>query len=162
GCVRSKFLRGGGQLAIPITTQHRQRTIDQVAESVCQLRIVTRGKTGVGPVTVRSYFEFPHDVKAKCIHAPLVDYSNWVDDVAGGLAQLLIVLLPPAVRHDFFREGQAHRLEHDWPEHRMEFQNVFANQVDVGRPKFGTIRAFAEYLVYHRIPKRGRNAYIIH
>ncbi len=75
-------------------------------------------------------------VKAERVHAPFVNDRDRVNDVAGALAHLLAVLLPPAVDENLFRQRQAHRLEHDRPIDGVKFQDVLADDVNVRGPEF--------------------------
>ena len=143
---RAGFVRGlrggGGQFvvlrrhdAVAIALEHRERAVDEIAQAVGEFGVVTRLETGVGPVAVRADVEFAQNVKTKGVQAPFVDDRNGVNDVAGALADFRAVLLPPAVDENLFRQRQAHRLEHDRPEDGVKFQNVLADDVDVGGPQ---------------------------
>src|SRR6185437_6357872 len=76
------------------------------------------------------------DVVAKRVHTPFINDGNRVHDVAGGLAYFLTILLPPSVNKQLLGQGKAHRLEHDRPINRVEFQNVLADDVNIRRPEF--------------------------
>src|ERR1017187_289326 len=134
-CVRREFIRARGHDAVAITLEHRERAVDEIAEAVREFGLITRAKTGVGPVAVRPDVKFTQDVKTKSVQAPFVDDRNRVNDVAGALGDFGPVLLPPAVDEDLFRQRQAHRLEHDRPIDRVKFYNVLADDMNVRRPK---------------------------
>ena len=82
----------------------------------------------------------PDSVAREALRLIGSDPENWVPDrdgidhIAGALAQFFAVLLPPAVSEDLLRLWQAHGLEHDWPIDAVEFEYVFADDVDVRRP----------------------------
>ena len=97
--------------------------------------LVTRFKTGVGPIAIRADGEFAHDIEAEGIESPFVDDGDGIDDVAGAFAEFLAFLLPPAVDENLFGQRQAHGLEHDGPVNGVEFHDVLADDVDVRRPR---------------------------
>src|ERR1017187_2981832 len=133
--VRRQFVRARGHDAVAIALEHRERAVDQIAEAVREFGLITRAKTGVGPVAVRPDVEFAQDVKTKRVQPPFVDDRNRVNDVASALGDFGAVLLPPAVDENLFRQRQAHRLEHDRPIDRMKFYNVLSDDMNVRRPK---------------------------
>src|ERR1041384_1826418 len=131
-----------GDQAIAVTLEHRERTVDEVAQTVGEFGVVTRLKAGVGPVAIGADVEFTDDVEAEGVEAPFIDDREGIDDVARALADLGAVLLPPAVDEELFGQRQAHRLEHDGPEHRVELENVLADDVQVGGPE-GELRVWS-------------------
>ena len=138
--VDREFIGSRLKRAASITVEHRERSVDEVAQAVGQLRGVAGLKTFVGPVAVRTDVQFAHDIVAKRIDAPLVDDLDGIDDVAGGLAHLLAVLLPPTMHKHLLGQRQLHGLEHDRPIDGVKLENVLADDVNVRRPKRWRIR----------------------
>jgi hypothetical protein len=131
-----EFVGAGGDDAVAVALEHRERAIDEVAEAIGQFGGVTGSESGVGPIAVGADIEFADDVIAEGIGAPFVDDGDGIDDVAGAFAHALAVLLPPAVGEDFFGEGEAHGFEHDGPIDGVEFEDILAEDLDVGGPEF--------------------------
>ena len=130
-----EFVRDGGNDSFAVAVEHRERTIEKIAEAVGEFGAVTRGETGVGPIAVGTDIEFAGDVIAERIEAPFLNDGDGVDDVAGGFADFLAVLLPPAVDEELFGEREAHCFEHDRPIDGVEFEDVFADDVNFRGPE---------------------------
>jgi hypothetical protein len=130
-----EFVRDGGDFSVAIAIEHREGTVHEIAEAVGEFGAVAGGEAGVGPVAVGADIEFARDVIAECVEAPFLNDGDGIDNVAGGFADFLAVLLPPTVNEQLFRQGEAHGFEHDRPIDRMEFENILADDVDVGGPK---------------------------
>ena len=156
-----------GHNAIPIALQHRQGTIDQVAQAVGEFGSVARLETGVSPVSVRADIQLAQDIKPERIHAPFIDHSNRIHHVTGAFAHAFAIFLPPAVHENLFWQRKAHRFEHDRPINRVELQNILADDMKVAGPqgKVRSARCRVRSVQGRRnrfIAVRGRNADVIH
>ena len=140
-----------GDDARAVLVEHVDRAVEEVAEPVGEFGVVPRAEAVVGPVAIGSDGEFADDVVTEGVEAPLVDDADGVDNVAGGLGELLSVLLPPAVGEHLLRERDSGGMEHDGPVDGVELDDVLADDVDVGRPEFGAVRGTRRV----PIPERG-------
>ena len=133
--VRRQFVGQWRHQAVAITLEHRERAVYKVAQTIGQLSRITRTKAGIGPVPVGADVQFAQHVKAEGVHTPLVNDGDGVNDVAGALAQLLPILLPPTMNENLFGQGQPHGLKHHRPIDGVKLQDVLADDVDICRPQ---------------------------
>src|SRR5690554_5160677 len=102
--------------------------------------MVPGGECGIGPVSVRADIKFPDDEVAERIETPFIDHDEGIDHVAGGLAEFLAILLPPAMRENLTRERQSRGSQHDRPVNGMKLQYVLADDMN-GGPEAGAVGA---------------------
>ena len=121
--------------AVAVLVEHVDGAVEEVAEAVGELGVVAGLEALVGPVAVGADGELAQDVVAEGVEAPVADDGDGIDDVAGGLGEFLPVLLPPAVGEDLEGEREAGRVQHDGPIDGVEFDDVLADDVDVGGPE---------------------------
>ena len=167
GGIGAQFLRTRGHHAIAIAFEHGERTVDEIAQTVGQLGLIARGESGVGPVAVGSDVQLAHDEETKGIDAPFLNHGEGIDDVAGALADLGAVLLPPAVDEQLFGQRQSRRLEHDGPIDGVEFEDVFADDVEVGGPEgelgdWSREMGVGESVAHRSVAVGSRDADVIH
>ncbi len=106
----------------------------RVAEVVGEVRVVARQERLVREARVLAERHLPHQEVAQGVRAEVRDELVRPHDVADGLGHLLRVAQPPAVRPHGRRQRQAGREEERRPEHRVEAQDVLADEVNALGP----------------------------
>src|SRR5258708_2246504 len=85
-----QFVGARRQNPIAIPLEHRQRTIDQVAQAIGPLAMTPRLKAGIGPVAVGPDVQSAHDIIAESMDAPFLDDRQRVNDVPGAFGYYVV------------------------------------------------------------------------
>ena len=127
-------LAGLRQHAGILLGDHRQRALRQIAEVVGEIGIgaVYDGLVVVAAVLAERYFA--QQEIAQLIDAVLHREIEGIDDVADRLRHLLALVEQEAVGIDALRQRDARRHQERRPVHRVEADDVLADDVRVRRP----------------------------
>src|SRR4051794_25745754 len=105
------MLRGSRRACIGrdkrVTAGERGGALDQVAEVVGQVRVVTGANRRAGEVAVLAKRDRSQEEVAHGVRAELRRQRAWVDDVAGALRDLAAALCQPPMREYPARQRQA-------------------------------------------------------
>ncbi len=126
------FLRQG---AGEILFDHARGAGDQVGPVVGQVAVDALDESLVGKVAVGADGRFAHQEIADGIGAEMLEQDLRVEDVAARLGHFLFVLQPPAVDQFLLGRFEAGGHQERRPVDRVEFQDVFGHDVQVGRPE---------------------------
>ncbi len=137
--IGGEFVGGGGDDAATVLVEHVEGAVEEVAEAIGELGIVTRTEAVVGPVAIGSDGEFADDVIAEGVETPFIDDGDGIDNVAGGFGEFVAVFLPPAVGEDLAWERGAQGVEHDGPVDGVELDDVLADDMEIGGPEVGAV-----------------------
>ena len=96
----------------------------------------------VGEVTIEAERNLAQQEVADRIDTVLVDQHVGFNDIRHALAHLLAFNGPPAVGEHFFRQRQTGGHEEGWPVNGMETEDIFTDDMDVGRPEIFKITLF--------------------
>ena len=113
---------------------HRQRALREVAEIVGEIGIDARDNGLVVVVAVLPERHLAQEEIAHLIDTVLIGQVEGIDDVADRLRHLLAPAEQEAVRIDPFLHGNARRHQKCRPIHRVEADDVLADDVYVRRP----------------------------
>ena len=130
----SRELAGLRQHAAELLGDHRQRALRQIAEIVGEIGIDARDDGLVVVVAVLPERHLAQEEIAHLIDAVLIGEIEGIDDVADRLRHLLAAVEQEAVRIDPLLHGNARRHQERRPVHRVEADDVLADDVHVGRP----------------------------
>ena len=122
------------QHAAILLGDHRQRALRQIAEIVGEIGIDARDDGFVIVAAVLSERHFAQEEIAHLIDAVLIGEIEGIDDVADRLRHLLAPVEQEAVGVDALLHGNARRHQEGRPVHRVEADDVLADDVHVRRP----------------------------
>ncbi len=126
---------GGGlrEFAAEVLADHRGDAGRQVAVVVRQLAGVAGGEVLPGEGAVLAEGDRAEEVPAVRVHAEVRGQVLRLDAGQVRLGHLLTADHQPAVGRDLAGQGETLRHQHRRPDHRVEAEDVLADQVDVGR-----------------------------
>ena len=123
------------QHAAELFGDHRQRALRQVAEIVGEVGIDARDDGLVVVVSVLPERHLAQEEIADLVDAILVGEIEGVDDIADRFRHLLAPAEQEAVGVNALLHGDARRHQERWPVHRVEANDVLADDVQIGRPE---------------------------
>src|SRR2546422_2091340 len=113
---------------------HGQAAVQEVAEIVRQVRIDPADQGLSGKISVLTERHLTQQEIAERIHAEFVHDGVRVYHISPALGHLFAVRRPPAVGEDGLWQRQLQSHEYRGPVHSVRRQDVFADEVDAGRP----------------------------
>ena len=132
-----------GQHAAKLLCDHRQRALREIAEIVGEIGIDARHNGFVIIIAVLPERHLAQEEIPHLIDAVLVGEVEGIDNVADRFRHLLAAVEQEAVRIDAFLHGNAGRHQECRPIHRVEADDVLADDVHVSRPDSASSRSLS-------------------
>jgi hypothetical protein len=124
---------GFGTCASAVLRDHRQRALRKIAEVVGEIRIDAVDDRLVRIVAVLAERHLAQEEVAQLIDAVGIGQCEGVDHVADRLRHLLALVEQEAVAEDALRQREPRRHQEGGPVHRVEADDVLADDVHVRR-----------------------------
>ena len=126
---------GLGHPALAVPGHHRERALREVAQIVGEVRVHARDDRLMAVIAVLAERHLTQEEIAQRIDAIGVGERERIDHVAHGLRHFLPAIEEKAVAEDAFGRRQARRKQERRPIDRVEAHNIFADHVQIRRPK---------------------------
>ena len=136
--------RRPGQSPLAVTPRHADRAIDQIAQVVGQIGIVTRLEPFLVEIGILAGGDVAHQVVTQSVRAVAVGQGIGINHIARALAHLGTAEIPPSVNEQLRHDLDSGRLQHDRPVDAVSRdENVFADDMRIAGPEFFEVRQLA-------------------
>jgi hypothetical protein len=132
-----------GNLALPVLIDHGQRAAGEIAQAVGEIGIVAADERVVAEAAVLPEDHFAQQEVAQGVGAHHLLNRLGAHDVAARFAHLVVLEQQPAVGENALGQRQAGGHQEGRPVDRVEAHDLFADEVQVGRPEVLAIHRFA-------------------
>ena len=131
-------LAGTGILhnAAMIFFNHADGSVQQVAKVICKVSVYAGNQSITREVAVAAKVDFAQQEVADSVSAELVNQAQRVDNIALGFGHFIAVDYEPAMAVNLLRHLEAHSVQHNRPDNRMEAHDFLAYEVQACRPVF--------------------------
>src|SRR6185312_5532903 len=127
---------------VKVLMDHRERAACQITDAVGEIGVVAFDQSIVAEIAVLSIGDFaPQEVTQRIRAGEFIAVTHHLRDrarshyIAARFAHFAFLHKNPAMAEDLFRERQSSRHQECRPVDGMKTQNVFSNQVKIGRPE---------------------------
>ncbi len=121
-------------LSVKILLGHRNRSVHEISESVCEIGVIALDQRFVCDRAVRADRHFAEQVIPCTVNAERINNIVGVDNVSARLAHLVLAEKYPVVTEKLLRNGKSECVKHDRPVNRVESHNILTDNVAVARP----------------------------
>ena len=133
--VKVVLNRSSVYFAAEILVDHRNGTVDQIAEGVGKFGVVFGDEHFIGDVAILGIGHCGQQIITDCVDAEQVDHIVGIDDISFGFAHLVGGEQQPRMTKYLFGERKVHAHQEDRPVDGVETEDILADDVQVSRPQ---------------------------